>query len=42
MVYAQNQQYLVKEDYEAARKYLPNPEKYDFFNILNWTPEVLK
>ena len=36
MVYAQNQQYLVKEDYEAARKYLLQPEEYDFFNILNW------
>ena len=41
MVYSKNQQYLVKEDYEAARKYLPNPEEYDFFNILNWTPEML-
>jgi len=36
MVYAKNQQYLVKEDYEAARKYLSNPEKYDFFRILGW------
>jgi len=36
MVYANNQQYLTKEDYEAARKYLPNPEEYDFFRILNW------
>jgi 6-phosphofructokinase 1 len=40
MVYAKNQQYLVEEDYEAAREYLPNPEEYDFFNILNWTPEM--
>ena len=38
MVYAKNQQYLVKEDYEAARKYLPNPEEYDFFKILEWMP----
>jgi 6-phosphofructokinase 1 len=36
MVYAENQQYLIKEDYEAARKYLPNPEEYDFFKILKW------
>ena len=42
MVYAKNQQYIVKKDYEAARKYLPNPEEYDFFNILNWTPEMLE
>ena len=36
MIYAKNQQNLVKEDYEAARKYLPNPEEYDFFEILGW------
>lgn len=41
LVYSKNQQYLVKEDYEKAKKYLPNPEEYDFFNILNWTPEML-
>jgi 6-phosphofructokinase 1 len=41
MVYSKNQQYLVEKDYEAARKYLPNPEEYDFFKILNWTPEML-
>ena len=42
MVYAENQQYIVKEDYEAARRYLPNPEDYDFFNILNWTEADIK
>jgi 6-phosphofructokinase 1 len=42
MIYSHNQQYLVKEDYEAAKKYLQNPEEYNFFNILNWTPEMLK
>jgi 6-phosphofructokinase 1 len=39
MVYAKNQQYLVEEDYAAAKEYLPNPEDYDFFKILNWTKE---
>jgi len=41
-VYAQNQQYLVEEDYEAARKYIPNPEEYDFFKILEWTRDMLE
>lgn len=29
-------QYITEEDYEAAKKYLPNPEEYDFYKILNW------
>ena len=29
-------QYLTEADYEAARKYLPEPEVYDFFKILDW------
>jgi len=29
-------QYLSKEDYAAAKQYLPNPEEYDFRKILNW------
>jgi 6-phosphofructokinase len=28
--------YITPEDYEAAKKYLPNPEVYDFRKILNW------
>ena len=28
--------YITPEDYEAAKKYLPNPEDYDFKKILNW------
>lgn len=28
--------YITPADYEAARKYLPNPEAYDFKKILNW------
>ena len=28
--------YITPADYEAARKYLPNPEEYDFKKILNW------
>ena len=28
--------YITPADYEAARKYLPNPAEYDFNAILNW------
>jgi 6-phosphofructokinase 1 len=28
---------ITPDDYEAARKWLPNPEEYDFYKILNWT-----
>ena len=28
--------YLTEEDYMAAKQYLPNPEEYDFYKILNW------
>ena len=28
--------YLTPEDYEAARRYLPDPERYDFYKILGW------
>lgn len=36
LVYDYNLQFLTKEDYEAAREYLPDPENYDFLKILNW------
>jgi ATP-dependent phosphofructokinase / diphosphate-dependent phosphofructokinase len=36
MVYHHNMQFLTVEDYEEARKYLPDPENYDFNKILNW------
>ena len=28
--------YITEEDYEAAKKYVANPEAYDFRKILNW------
>ena len=28
--------YITEADYEAAKKYVPNPEEYDFKKILNW------
>jgi ATP-dependent phosphofructokinase / diphosphate-dependent phosphofructokinase len=36
LVYANNLHYITREDYRAAKKYLPNPEEYDFHKILNW------
>jgi 6-phosphofructokinase 1 len=36
MIFNNGLQYLTEEDYEAASKYLPNPEEYDFNKILNW------
>lgn len=28
--------YVTQEDYKAAQEYVPNPEEYDFYRILNW------
>lgn len=36
MIFENGMQYLTKEDYEAARNYLQNPEEYDFYKILGW------
>lgn len=36
LVFELGMQYLTEEDYEAARKYLPDPAEYDFFKILGW------
>ncbi len=36
LVFEQNMQFITPEDYEAALKYVPDPEQYDFRKILNW------
>jgi len=36
LIFNEGLQYLSPADYEAAKKYLPNPEEYDFKKILNW------
>ena len=36
LIFNEGLQYLTPEDYEEARKILPNPEQYDFRKILNW------
>ena len=28
--------FIQEKDYEQAKKYVPNPEAYDFKKILNW------
>ena len=36
LIFNEGLQYIKPEDYEEAKKYLPEPEKYDFKKILNW------
>jgi len=36
MIFRSNLHYISKEDYRAAKKYVKNPEDYDFMKILNW------
>ncbi|MCR5645970.1 MAG: 6-phosphofructokinase [Bacteroidales bacterium] len=36
LIFNEGLQYLTPADYEAASKYLPNPEVYDFKKILHW------
>ena len=36
LIFNEGLQYLTSADYEAAKKYLPNPEEYDFKKILKW------
>ncbi len=35
-IFRNNLHYITKEDYRAAKKYVKNPEEYDFFRILEW------
>ncbi|MBN1950936.1 MAG: 6-phosphofructokinase [Bacteroidales bacterium] len=36
LVYNNNLHYITKADYKEAKKYLDNPEEYDFHKILGW------
>jgi 6-phosphofructokinase 1 len=36
LVFENGLQFIEPGDYEAAKKWLPNPEEYDLHNILNW------
>ena len=35
-VFRNGLQFIGPEDYVAAKQFLPNPEEYDFYRILNW------
>ena len=36
VIFRNNLHYITKEDYRAAKKYVKNPEEYDFLKILKW------
>jgi len=36
LVYRNNLHYVTKQDYKAAKKFVQNPEEFDFFKILEW------
>jgi 6-phosphofructokinase len=36
VIFRNNLHYLTEEDYRAAKKYVKNPEEYDFLKILKW------
>ncbi len=36
LIFNEGMQYITPDDYEAAKKYLPDPEQYDFKKILKW------
>ncbi len=36
LVYANNLHFITKQDYRAAKKYVQDPEEFDFLKILNW------
>lgn len=36
LIYRNNMHYITKADYNAAKKYVKQPEELDFFKILNW------
>ena len=36
LILKSNMHYITPDDYEEAKKYLPNPEEYDLMKILNW------
>lgn len=36
-LFFESMHFIKKKDYEAAKKYVSNPEEYDLYNILNWS-----
>jgi len=42
LIFRNNLHFITKEDYRAAKKYVKNPEDYDFYKILGWEPDPEK
>jgi 6-phosphofructokinase 1 len=36
LIFRNNLHYITKADYRGAKKYVPDPQEYDFFKILEW------
>jgi len=36
LIYRNNLHFITKADYRGAKKYIENPEEYDFYKILEW------
>jgi len=36
LIYRNNLHFITRADYRAAKKYIENPEDFDFYKILNW------
>jgi 6-phosphofructokinase 1 len=36
LIYRNNLHFITKADYRGAKKYVENPEEYDFYKILEW------
>ena len=36
LIFRNNLHFITKADYRGAKKYVENPEEYDFFKILEW------
>ncbi|MGD2035885.1 MAG: 6-phosphofructokinase [Bacteroidales bacterium] len=36
LIFHNNLHFITKSDYQAAKKFLTNPEDFDFYKILNW------
>ncbi len=39
LIFRNNLHFITKEDYRAAKKYVKNPEEFDFYKILDWEPD---
>lgn len=42
LIFRNNLHFITKEDYRAAKKYVKDPEEFDFYKILGWEPDPEK